>query len=154
MMMLAVVAVLGFIGMYLLVPFIHEIAHTTVCEASGGQATIHFDGPQARAVNCIGLSSNQDLYHAAGGLAGAAISAAIAFTTKRKLAFVIAFPFVVQQVVITVLETLAYTWYMGNSLELEPVTSLLVLGLFVLLGVRYVITKGKKANNARNDDVN
>ena len=152
-MILAVVAVLGFIGMYLLVPFVHEIAHAAVCESSGGNAAIHFDGPQARVVNCIGISNNQDLYHAAGGLVGTAISAAIAFTTKRKLAFVIAFPFVVQQVLIAGLETLAYPWYIGNSTQLEPVTSLLVLGLFVLLGVRYVVAKGKKANNPRNNDI-
>lgn len=152
-MILAIVAVLGFIGMYLLVPFIHEIAHATVCEASRGQATIHFDGPQARAVNCIGISNNQDLYHAAGGLTGIVVSTAIAFATKNKLAFVIAFPFVVQQVLIAGLETLAYPWYIGNSVQLEPVTSLLVLGLFVLLGVRYVVTKSKKASNPRNNDI-
>jgi hypothetical protein len=132
---LIVPAILLFVVIYYVIPYVHEFAHAAVCAASGYDYQIHiiFTG-EARVTICSHGPSNMDLYHAAGGLAGTATAAALAFATRRKLLFIAAFPFLPQQALIAGMETLAYRWYIDDNNAIPAmVASLTTLGLFLAL---------------------
>ena len=128
-------AILLFFLIWYLVPYVHELAHAAVCEASGYKShiVIIFTG-EARVTICTGPPANIDLYRAAGGLAGSAASAALAFAPRRKLFFIAAFPFLPQQALIAGMETLAYKWYVAeNNIIPSAAASILTLSLFLVL---------------------
>jgi hypothetical protein len=140
----------AFVAAYILVPYAHELAHAAVCENSGGSARIIITSTlEARAVECVNIKANLDLYHAAGGLAGLAASAipAVGFR-KYKVAIIACLPLVAQQAIIVVLETFVYNFYIQGDQVVAPITSLTAFGLFTALLVKYTVVRKQESAKA------